>query len=116
MTGLFQHFFRTEHYHLKYAKASPSLIGREFHDYHEILLFIEGNAQFISKNIQTRLTPGCVVFIPKEHFHQFVIDDPDAYVRCIIGFDDVPEHIELIRDVMSDIFPWRIRPHCSLPH
>ena len=103
MTGSFVHFFRSGQYHLKYAKGSPSLIGREFHDYHEILLFIEGSAQFISKNIQTTLSPGCVIFIPKEHFHQFIIADPDVYVRCILGFDDIPEFMPLISAVMSEI-------------
>ena len=103
MTDSFVHFFRSGQYHLKYAKGSPSLIGREFHDYHEILLFIEGSAQFISKNIHTTLSPGCVVFIPKEHFHQFIIADPDVYVRCILGFDDIPEFMPLISAVMSEI-------------
>lgn len=103
MSDSFVHFFRNDQYHLKYAKGSPSLIGREFHDYHEILLFIEGNAHFISKNIQITLMPGCVVFIPKEHFHQFIITNPNTYVRCILGFNDIPEYMSLISDVMSDI-------------
>lgn len=103
MPSSFEHLFRNESYHLKYAKGNPSLVGREFHDYHEILLFMEGSAQFISKNIQITLTPGCVVFIPKEHFHQFIIDDPKAYVRCILGFDDIPGYEPLISAVMTEI-------------
>lgn len=103
MSDLFVHYFQDDLYHLKYAKGNPSLTGREFHDYHEIVLFMEGKAQFISKNIQTELKPGCLVFIPKEHFHQFVVENPDTYVRCIVGFNDDPHLLGLIGDVMTEI-------------
>ncbi len=103
MSDLFEYYFRNDLCHLKYAKGPPSLLGREFHDYQEFILFIGGKARFISQNVQIDLTPGCVVAVPKEQFHQFVVDEPDTYTRCIVGFSDIPGMEKLINDVMKEI-------------
>lgn len=101
MNDLFEYYINDEHFHLKYAKGKPSLIGREFHNYDEIVFFIDGTANFISANIQKELQYGNVVVIPKEQFHQFCIENSEQYVRCIIGFRDIPELKDLITQTMD---------------
>lgn len=100
---MFTHYMAAGNCHLKFARGKPAVSGREFHSYDEIVLFLEGNAQLISKNIQLRLTPGSIVVIPKEQFHQFVVTDNDSYMRCILGFGDVPQLQPLIRQVMTEV-------------
>lgn len=107
---MFTHYMAAGNCHVKYAQGKPAVIGREFHSYDEIVLFLEGNAQLISKNIQIRLTPGSLVLIPKEHFHQFVVTAPDSYTRCILGFGDVPQLQSLVRQVMTEV---AVVPHPS---
>ena len=103
MEDLFEHYWETANFHFKYAKGEPSAKGREFHNYDEIVLFIGGEATFVSKNIALPLVPGNVIFIPKEHFHQFVITHPEKYERIILGFNETGDTTELIRDVMTEI-------------
>ena len=100
---MFTHYLTAGNCHVKYAQGRPSAEGREFHSYDEIVLFLGGNAQLISKAIQLRLTPGSIIFIPREQFHQFAVTDHSSYRRCILGFADVPQLQQLARQVMTEI-------------
>ena len=91
----FEFYIETSNGHLKYAKGKPAVVDREFHDYDEIVLFLGGNSQLISKDIQLTLTPQTVIFIPKESFHQFIVSDSDNYIRCILAFNLETEAEEL---------------------
>jgi len=103
MEELFEYYIENETIHFKYAKGEPARKDREFHNYHEFVLFMDGDAQFISKNIQQALSPGSVVLIPKEQFHQFFVSDPSNYKRCILGFRETAETLELIHEVMTEV-------------
>ena len=103
MDELFEYYWETANIHFKYAKGEPSAKGREFHNYDEIVLFIGGEATFISKGTAFSLVPGNIVLIPKEHFHQFVIPHPQKYERIILGFYETNDTAELIREVMTEI-------------
>ncbi|MBQ4321685.1 MAG: helix-turn-helix domain-containing protein [Oscillospiraceae bacterium] len=102
MDRLFEHYIETSALHCKYARGEPAVKNQEFHDYHEFVLFLSGKAYFISKNIQQSLTPGSIVLIPREQFHEFIITSPEAYTRCILGFWETDELSSLIREVMRD--------------
>lgn len=103
MNKLFEFYIEDYDIHMKYARGMPSVEGREFHDYNEIVLFLDGNAQFISKNIQLNLIEETLVIIPKESFHQFSVKTPESYERFILGFKN-PDNIgSLIKDVMTDV-------------
>lgn len=104
---MFEYYLTAGSCHLKYAQGKPAVTGREFHTYDEIVLFLAGNAMLISENIQLRLTPGSIVLIPKEQFHQFVVTESEKYVRCILGFEEIPQLQELIRQTMTEmtVFP-----------
>ena len=100
---MFTHYITAGNCHLKYAQGRPAAEGREFHSYDEIVLFLGGNAQLISKDIQLRLTPGNIIFIPREQFHQFAVADHGSYRRWILGFGDVPQLQQLTRQVMTEV-------------
>ncbi len=99
----FNYYVEDNAFHLKYAKGKPSVEGNEFHDYHEMVLFLEGNSLFISKNIQQDLKPKMLVLIPKENFHQFCVTDKENYTRCILAFKDTEELKPLINSVFNMI-------------
>jgi len=103
MNGLFAHYISAHDCHLKYAKGKPSVLGEEFHDYDEIVLFLAGDAQLVSEKIQLQLTPGSLVLIPREHFHRFCVEKHEGYCRCILGFRETPSLRELIRAVMTEV-------------
>ena len=100
---MFAHYMTAGNCHFKYAQGRPAVTGREFHSYDEIVLFLGGSAQLISKNIQLHLSPGSMILIPREQFHQFVVTDHESYTRCILGFADIPQQQPLVRQVMTDV-------------
>lgn len=100
---MFAHYITAESSHVKYAQGRPAVTGREFHSYDEIVLFLGGEAHFVSKDIQLQLTPGSILLIPKEQFHQFVVTDSSRYTRCILGFEAIPQLEGLIRETMTEV-------------
>lgn len=103
MEGLFEIYIGDENSHAKYAKGEPALKGQEFHHYNEIVLFAEGASFFVSKNIQQELTKGSIIIIPKEHFHQFRVENPENYVRCILAFRIGGKLDSLVAEVMDRV-------------
>ena len=103
MENLFNYYIKTEDFLFKYAKGEPEIKEREFHHFNEFVFFIEGKSYLISKNVQQELTPGSVIMIPKEHFHQFRVSEPQNYVRCVLGFYDDSEMDRLLREIMNAI-------------
>ncbi|MBQ9922514.1 MAG: AraC family ligand binding domain-containing protein [Clostridia bacterium] len=103
MENLFEYYIETDKLHFKYAKGEPAVRGQEFHDYNEFVFFISGKSFLVSKNIQQEIVPGSIVVIPKEHFHQFIISQPQDYTRCILGFRGASEIDSLIGEVMNTI-------------
>ena len=103
MKNLFEYYIDAGFCRMKYAKGKPSALGREFHDYDEIVLFLDGDAQFISKNIKLKLSQGSIAVIPKENFHQFYMTEYDCYTRCVIDFRETDELRPLIREGMSEV-------------
>ena len=103
MDNIFEYYIETDELHFKYAKGEPALKDREFHNYNEFVFFIGGDSFFVSKNIQQKLVPQSLVIIPKEHFHQFRVDLPETYIRCILGFRETSELVSITREVMDSI-------------
>ncbi len=103
MNNNFEYYIETDRFHFKYAKGEPMLKDQEFHDYSEFVFFMSGSSFLISKNIQQELSPGSIVLIPKESFHQFCITRPEGYVRCILGFRETDELSALAKEIMNGI-------------
>lgn len=103
MQNLFEYYIQTDNFHFKYAKGKPAVENQEYHDYNEIVFFIDGKSFFISKNIQQTLIHNSIVIIPQEHFHQFRVSAPETYVRCILGFYADLEIKNIIGQTMNTI-------------
>ena len=103
MESTFEYYVCADGFNFKYAKGAPTLRGREFHDNDEFLYFMGGNASFVSKNIQQKLTAPSVVLIPRGHFHQFCVSDEASYKRCVFGFAEDEKNSALIAGVMDTV-------------
>ncbi len=103
MSELFEYYIANEDFHFKYAKGKPAVEGREFHDYDEIVLFLDGCSQLISKNIQLVLPKESIILVPRESFHQFNVTNPNAYERCILGFKGISELNNIINQTLTDV-------------
>lgn len=88
---LFEHHIKTEDVTFTYARGRSAKSGKEFHVFHEIILFMDGDAEFITESIRTKLSPGTLIIIPKETYHQLTIHGAkEDYCRCLINFYDSP--------------------------
>ena len=85
----------------KHAKGTGADPSREFHNYHEIILFVGGQTTFLSEEKRIPLSPYQTVIIPKETYHQFLNVTDEEYHRCVFSFYDIPELEELIEKCMS---------------
>jgi len=99
----FEYCVQNERIHYIHRKGLSPVRGKEFHDYHEFVLFAEGKSHLISKEIQQDLKPGSLIIIPKAQFHQFCIEHPENYERCILGFYETPELSPLVNDIMTGV-------------
>lgn len=113
MKNLFEYYIETENFHFKYAKGKPAVEDREYHDYNEFVFFMEGKSYLISKNIQQELSPGSIIIIPKEQFHQFCVKESENYVRCILGFYETPEIQNVTNQTMNTIKILNM-PNCQI--
>ena len=93
-----------EYFTFKHAKGVSDKSGREFHTHHEIIWFMDGQARFISENYHTPLTPGTLILIPRERYHQLLITGPqEEYHRCVFHFLRIPGLDKLIGETLCDV-------------
>ena len=64
----------------------PVIDEREIHSYHEVLLYVSGDVEFMSTDGQRRLKEGSVLFIPRETYHFF--KPKGSFTRLKISFRD----------------------------
>ena len=101
MSGLFSDYIRGEGILFKHARGTSDRSGKEFHVYHEIILFLDGDGEFISENLHMQLSGGTLILIPRETYHQLVIHgDQERYYRCVLQFDD-PEEFSGLTEAFS---------------
>jgi len=99
----FDYYIETESFHCKFAKGKPAVNGSEFHEYDEIVMFLGGNVNFASKEIQTALQPRDVVWISKEQFHQFTVSKTEPYTRCIVAIKGSSPLASVMRETVSGV-------------
>ena len=100
MQEKFSKFVYGERCTYKHAKGTSADPSREFHNYHEILLFIGGKTTFLTEEKRIPLSPYQTVIIPKETYHQFINVTDEEYHRCVFSFYDIPEYDGLIKKCM----------------
>lgn len=100
----FAHYIRTDELVFKHAKGIRDIVGKEFHTFHEIFLFLDGEAEFISDRYRKTLETGTLVIIPKECFHQFIVTRDEKYQRCMFNFGSVSGLDELIDNKLTAVY------------
>lgn len=101
MSEFFDNKIETENIIFRHANGRSIESGKEFHIYHEIIYFIDGNAEFVSENIHVNIQPNTLIIIPKETYHSIIIHgDKERYHRCVINLYDTPELSGLIQKCM----------------
>lgn len=77
---------------------------KQFHPNYEIYFLLNGNVEFISDHIRTKLEPFNVVVIPPGKYHHFAVaeDCVSSYERCVLNI--YPEHLEktVINEALAD--------------
>ncbi len=98
----------------KYALGKSREYGKEFHNFHEIIYFIRGNARFISEEISVKLEPDTLVIIPKEKYHKFVFEEDDSYLRCVFNFYESESLSPFIAKSVDRIYILSLQPKLKL--
>lgn len=102
MNDLFENYIQNESILFKHAKGKSSLIGKEFHNYHEIILFLGGKAKLITEKFQTDIFENNIIVVPKESYHQLkILEDENNYHRCIFNFKETKELVPLLSNFPS---------------
>lgn len=101
---LFEHYIRTDSITFKHARGKSAMTGKEFHIYHEIILFLDGKAELITEFSRTSIQPNTLIIIPKETYHQLKIEgNQEDYHRCILNFTEAPIKEFSLRKADSEI-------------
>lgn len=110
MNRIFSQHTELDGIFFKHARGLSDRSGREFHTDHEIIYFLDGDAEFISERLRMHLKSKTVIWVPKETYHQMIVHgDPENYYRCFVQFPNLPEHfgpatahMPQIKAVMAD--------------
>lgn len=87
MQAIFTNVIQGEGFLCKHARGISERSGKEFHTFHEMIYFLEGEAEFISEDLHMHLKPETLIYIPMESYHQLVIHgDQQRYYRCLLQF------------------------------
>ena len=105
MTELFSRYINSPAIRFKHSKGVSDRSGKEFHLFHEIILFLGGDAELISETVRTPLKPLTLIVIPKETYHQVLIKGrQDDYCRCVFQFYQTPGNAALIESSVRELF------------
>ena len=105
MSDLFSRYVNSDKISFKHAKGISDRSGKEFHLFHEIILFLGGDAELVSETVHTKLKPQTLIVIPKETYHQVIINGKqDEYCRCVFQFYEDENNKALIESSMHELF------------
>ncbi len=104
MPNTFADYIHAKNVIFKHALGMRDIYGLEFHPFHELFLFVGGDAEFISGSFRTVLKENSLVIIPKESFHHFVVHGPEEeYHRYVLNFTESVRLQELIDEKMNEV-------------
>lgn len=102
MKDTFEHIIQTPDIKYKHAKGMRDIFGKEFHQFHEMFLFISGDAFFTTEQKTVKLKPYTLVVIPENTFHSFHVNGNEAdYERYVLNFYNTKELDPLISKNMT---------------
>ena len=71
-----------------YLSNSLHVAEREMHTYHEILFYINGDAEFLTEKGQYALRQNTLLMIPRETYHFFRLPESGHFTRLKISIPD----------------------------
>lgn len=77
----------------------PDIYEREIHSYHEVLLYVSGDGQLLTKDGQRTLSNRSVFIFPSDTYHFFRIKKSENFLRLKISFP-----IDTFKDVVLSEF------------
>lgn len=94
-----------------HAETAPPVARLlHFHDVAEIVLFGSGSGRFVCADTSFAITPGCAVFAPTMHYHDFHFD-PGAKSWTLIQFDPyLVERLVRLGKVAGTAQPFCVEP------
>lgn len=104
MKNTFEHIILTPNIKYKHAKGMRDIFGKEFHQFHELFLFISGDAYFSTEQKTVKLKPYTLVIIPENTFHSFHVNGDEAdYERYVFNFYKTNELERIISQNLNGI-------------
>ena len=101
---VFANFIHSKEIMFKHAKGMRDIYGLEIHPFHEMFLFLDGDADFISETSREKLAKNTLVIIPKENFHHFVVNCAEEdYQRYVLNFGEIAEFSDLIDEKIQKV-------------
>ena len=95
---------KSEKMTFRHARGASLMSGREFHPYHEIILFMGAHAVLYSETQRTEISPNTLIVIPKETYHQLsIVGEKESYTRCVLNFYDTEELLPFIGKAMNGL-------------
>lgn len=82
---------------------SHKIEEREFHAYHEILYYQNGDAVFFSENSQEEIKADTLFIIPREKYHYFSVNSAKEFKRLKITFPDTFFNNIPCEDIVSEV-------------
>lgn len=102
MKNIFERVIQNPDIKYKHAKGMRDIYGREFHQFHELFLFISGDAYFTTERKTVKLKPYSLVVIPENTFHSFHVNgEEEDYERYVFNFHSTSELAPLISQNMK---------------
>lgn len=96
-----------------YLGNNPTLIEREIHSYHELILYMENVGDFLTESGQRILKNNTLILIPKETYHFFKLPQEQSFNRlkisiphsviCNTPFVSLMSEIKVIEDPGNSI-------------
>ncbi len=83
-----EHFdYKTEYNDITFQLCNTARIEeREIHNYHELLFFLDGEADCLTADSSHSLRPGCLLLIPRGTYHFLRFPKEQGFMRLKIGF------------------------------
>lgn len=81
----------------------PVIEEREIHTYHEILYYLDGDAQLVTVKSRQKLKKGTLIIIPRDCYHWIELKEPERFTRLKISFSSNEELQPIIPMVMNEI-------------
>lgn len=104
MNAFYEENIRSDSITFRHAKGPSLAVGKEFHSYHEIILFLAGSAELVTESLHIDLVPNTLIILPKETYHQVIIKgDTENYHRCVLNFEDIEDFAELFDRALGEI-------------